>query len=137
MHRSDFAVSERSRLYFDDSPRNGRTIVRFMSHKKVASSFTASFAFDFSLRGSLKPKRLSLSISRPQGSRLKDFATPRCNSHIAWVDPSTWREHLSVCKAIVLCQTGIFLAATRVASRDGCGQYDLQDPTVTKDQVRL
>ena len=137
MHRSEIAVSERSRLYFNDLPRNGRTIVWFMSHKKGASSLIASFAFGFSLRGSLKSKCLSLSISRPQGSRPEDFATPRWNSHIAWVDPSIWRERLSVCKTDEFCSTGIFLAAIRMASRDGLGQYDLQDPAVTKDQVRL
>ena len=137
MRRSEIAVSERSRLYFNDLPRNGRTIVWFMSHKKGASSFIASFAFGFSRRGSLKSKCLPLSISRPQGSRPEDFATPRWNSHIAWVDPSIWRERLSVCKTDEFRSTGIFLAATRMASCDGLGQYDLQDPAVTKDQVRF
>lgn len=83
MHRSEIAASERSRLYSNDLPRNGRTIVRFTSHKKRASSFTASFAFDFSLPGSLRLKCLSPAISRPQGSHSEDFATPSRYLHIA------------------------------------------------------
>jgi len=127
---------------------------------------------------------------------------PRYNLHIAMVNPSTWKEGLSVGKADVFCMTGcsfctrlffgrrtfclyrrsplnyavgtaisihlklgsiseliadsksdstsnkpasseksyrggIFLAATRMASCDGLRQHDLQDPAVTKDQVRL
>jgi hypothetical protein len=136
MHRSEIAVSERSRLYFNDLPRNGRTIVWFMSHKKGASSFIASFAFGFSLRGSLKCKssRCQSPVHRAAVQRiLRRLDGTRISLGLI----HRWRERLSVCKTDEFCSTGIFLAATRMASRDGLGQYDLQDPAVTKDQVRL
>jgi hypothetical protein len=199
MHRSDNAASERSRLYFNDLPRNGRTIVRFMNHKKGHAHLRPRLSL---VSGDLRGPNASRCQSPPHGSRSKDFATPRYNLHIAMVDPSTWKERLSVGKADVFCMTGcsfrtrlffgrrifylyrrsplnytvgtaayihlklggilsqsripnhrlhvhrigpfresygggIFLAATRMASRDGLRQYDLQDPAVTKDLVRL
>jgi hypothetical protein len=106
MHRSDIAASERSRLYFNDLPRNGRTIVRFMNHKKEQAHLRPRLPLSL-VSGDLRGPnafRCQPPVHMAAVQRILRRLDITCIS--LWLIHRPGKERLSVGKADVFCMTG-------------------------------